>query len=111
MVIIPIACLSLACIFGILGVVFALLKEKGATLVSGFNTLPNKENYDKEKISIDMRNSLFIWFGILLLGAVLSHFINNRFGIGAIILWIILFFKDVHLNPEKAFHKYKKYNV
>lgn len=38
------ACGILACIFGILVIILMLLKEKGAMLVSGFNTLSkNKE--------------------------------------------------------------------
>lgn len=37
------ACGILACIFGILVIILSLLKEKGAMLVSGFNTLSKKE--------------------------------------------------------------------
>jgi len=43
-------CLLLGIIFLILGIIFAFLKEKGAMLISGFNTLPERERekYDKE---------------------------------------------------------------
>lgn len=37
------ACGILACIFGILVIILSLLKEKGAMLVSGFNTLSKKK--------------------------------------------------------------------
>ena len=35
-----IICLLLAVFFGIISIIFALLKEKGALLISGFNTIP-----------------------------------------------------------------------
>ena len=102
-----IICLILAVIFSILAAVFALLKEKGALLISGFNTLSKeeREKYDKKKI---MRNSLFIWAIILFLGAILSYYISKYCAIIAIIIWIVIFFKDVHIDSEKAFRKYKK---
>ncbi|WP_195244285.1 DUF3784 domain-containing protein [Clostridium celatum] len=105
-----IICLILAVIFSILAAVFALLKEKGALLISGFNTLSKeeREKYDKKKISIDMRNSFFIWAIILFLGAILSYYISKYCAIIAIIIWIVIFFKDVHIDSEKAFRKYKK---
>ena len=105
-----IICLTLAVIFSILAAVFALLKEKGALLISGFNTLSKeeREKYDKKKISVDMRNSLFIWAIILFLGAILSYYISKYCAIIASIIWIVIFFKDVHIDSEKAFIKYKK---
>jgi hypothetical protein len=105
-----ITCTIAAAIFGILGVIFALLKEKGAMLISGFNTLEKEERdkYDKKRMSIDARNDFFIWSGILLLGAVLSHFFSDFYAIIAFIIWIILFFRGVHVDPDKAFSKYRK---
>jgi hypothetical protein len=94
----------------ILAIIFTLLKEKGAMLISGFNTIPKEEReiYDKVKICSDMRNSFVIWSGILLIGAILSYFINKYFAGFAFIIWLILFFKDVHIDTNKAFGKYKK---
>ena len=108
-----ITCLFLSFIFGIFAMVFALLKEKGAILISGFNTMPKKERekYDKNKMSLDMRNSLFLWFAILLFGAILSYFSSNIFAIIAIVIWIVLLSKDLHFSPEKAFSKYKKQDL
>ncbi len=105
-----IICLILAVFFGIITIIFALLKEKGAILISGFNTMPKeeRENYDKKKMSIDMRNSLFLWSIILFSGAILAHFISKYCAIIAIVIWLILFFKDVHIDSEKAFGKYRK---
>ena len=100
----------LAVLFGIIAIIFALLKEKGAILISGFNTMPKeeREKYDQKKMSIDMRNSLFLWSIILFSGAILAYFISKYFAAVAIVTWLIIFLKDVHIDAEKAFEKYKK---
>ncbi|KPU43290.1 hypothetical protein OXPF_27310 [Oxobacter pfennigii] len=105
-----ITCLMLAVLFGIMGVILALLKEKGAMLISGFNTLAReeREKYDKKKMSIDARNNFLLWSVILLFGAGLSYFFSNYFAVFAMLIWIILFFKGVHIDTDKAFDKYKK---
>lgn len=69
-----VACIILAVLFLIIGIVFALLKEKGAKYVSGFRTLNHPEKYDKAYISLDMRNQCFTYALILFLGAILSYF-------------------------------------
>lgn len=104
-----ITCLILAVFFSILSIMFALLKEKSAIFISGFNSLSKDERdkYDKNKISLDMRNSLFIWAIILFIGAILSYFISKYCSIIAIAIWLIIFFKNVDINPEKVFNKYK----
>ena len=101
-----VACLVLAILFLIIGIVFALLKEKGAYFVSGFRTLNHSEKYDKAYISLDMRNQCFTYALILFLGAILSYFISAIIAIPTYVLWGILFFKSVHLDAEKAFEKY-----
>ena len=103
-------CLILAVFFSVLSSIFALLKEKSTILISGFNSLSKaeREKYDKKKMSIDMRNSLFIWAIILFLGAILSYYISKYCAIIAIVIWLVIFFKDVYIDSEKAFEKYKK---
>ena len=105
-----IICLILAVSLCILSSIFALLKEKSTILISGFNSMSKdeREKYDKKKMSIDMRNSLFIWAIILFLGAISSYYISKYCAIISIIIWLIIFFKDVHMDSEKAFSKYKK---
>lgn len=105
-----IICLILSVFFGIISIIFSLLKEKGTILISGFNTMSKeeREKYDKKKMSIDIRNSLFLWAIILFLGAILTYFISKYCAIIAIVIWLIIFFKDVHIDSEKAFEKYKK---
>ena len=41
------ACIVLAILFLIMGIIFFLLKEKGAKYVSGFSALNHPEKYDK----------------------------------------------------------------
>ena len=101
-----VACITLAVLFLVLGIMFALLKEKGAYFVSGFSTLNHPENYDKASISLDMRNQCFTYALILFLGAILSYFISAIIAIPTYVIWGIVFFKSVHLYGEKAFEKY-----
>ena len=104
-----IICLVFAVFFGIVSITFAVLKEKGAMLISGFNTLSEKERkkYDKKKMSKDMRNSLFLWCVVLLLGGILSYIFNKYFAMIAIIIWLFLFSRKIHLDANEAFRKYK----
>ena len=100
------ACIVLGVLFLIVGILFFLLKEKGAKYVSGFSTLNHPEKYDKAYISLDMRNQCFAYALILFLGAIISYFISTLIAIPTYVLWGILFFKSVHLDAEKAFEKY-----
>lgn len=101
-----VACLVLAILFLIIGIVFALLKEKGAKYVSGFRTLNHPEKQDKAYISRDMRNQCFIYFVILSIGAILSYFLSAYIAIAALLVWLIIFFHSFNLDAEKAFEKY-----
>ena len=78
-------------------------------LISGFNTLSKekRDEYDRKRISKDMRNSLFLWSAIFFIGCVLSYFVSFYFAIAAFVLWLVLFFREVKSDPNKAFGKYK----
>ena len=101
------ACGILVIPFAAVGLLFALLKEKAAVLVSGFNSLPKKEQvqYDRARIAQDVRNQCFSWSAIMLAGALLSCF-TAYMAFPAFIIWLVLLFKDFHLNARKAFEKY-----
>ena len=101
-------CIVLAPCFLIMGVLFGIFKDKSVKFISGFHSLPKKEQdlYDKSFLSRDMRNSCFIWSSVMLIGALGSFFLTPYFAIIAYIVWGILFFKDVHLDVHKAFDKY-----
>ncbi|MBQ5431126.1 MAG: DUF3784 domain-containing protein [Lachnospiraceae bacterium] len=96
--------------FGLVGLFFAALKEKGTRWVAGFNTFSEKEQamYDRAAISRDIRNQCFIWAAVMLVGAVLSLLLTAYMAIPAFIVWAILFFKDFHMDAYKAFEKYLK---
>ena len=71
------SCIIFLILFVIIGVLFAVLKEKAAQFVSGFILLSKEEQalYDKAYISRDIRNQCFTWAGIMLIGAGLSYFL------------------------------------
>lgn len=100
-------CIILVPGFAATGIQFAIFKEKMARFVSGFNSLSKREQelYDKAFLAKDMRNASFLWAGIMLIGALASLF-SPYCAIVAYVSWIIVFFKDVHLDPHKAFEKY-----
>ncbi len=66
------SCIILAILFVIIGVLFAIFKEKAAKFVSGFNSFSKEEQalYDKAQISRDIRNKSFIWAVIMFAGAL-----------------------------------------
>ena len=102
------SCIVLAIPFAIIGVLFAIFKEKAVKFVSGFNSFSKEEQtlYDKAHISRDIRNQCFIWTAIMLVGALLSCFLTPYMAIPTYIIWLVLFFKEVHLDSHKAFEKY-----
>ena len=105
-----IVCGILCLVFLLFALLFTVLGEKAAMLISGFNTIPKEqmELYDKATMSRDHRNAFLIWATIQGAGAVLSYCFTQYSAIGAFVIWLIVFFKDVHLEEEKAFGKYRK---
>lgn len=101
-------CIIFAISFLFIGILFAVFKEKTAIFISGFNSLSKEEQalYDRAYISRDMRNQCFIWTAIMFIGAVLSYCISSYMAIFAFIVWLTLFFKDVHFDAYQAFEKY-----
>lgn len=102
------ACIVPVLIFVVMSLIFGILKGKSAILISGFNTLPKRERdlYDKAYMARDMRNSYALWSLIMFIGAVCSYAISGYAAIFAYIIWGVLFFKEVRLDPYKAFEKY-----
>lgn len=101
-------CGALVIPFGMTGAFFAVYKEKAAKFVSGFESLSKEEQalYDKAYLSRDTRNQCFIWAAVMLIGAALSYFFTPYMAVPAFGIWLILFFKNVHLDAHKAFEKY-----
>ena len=105
-----VACLIVAIIFAVTGLVFAAGKEKAAILVSGFNSLSKEErqSYDTARISKDMRNQCWTWTAVLTCGAFLTYYVSPFMSVVAMVVWLCLFFKGVHLDVYTAFEKYLK---
>ena len=103
-------CSLLGGLFLLMGALFAALKEKAAMLISGFNTLPREKRalYDTARMCRDQRNSFLLWAAVLAAGAALSLLISQLFAVAAFAVWLVLFFRDVHLDAEKAFGKYRR---
>ena len=87
-------CAPSSIIFLLLALLFTLLKEK-ATI------------YDTKRMSKDYRNMFLIWTAILGVGALLCLLISTYLAIPTFIIFLIVALKDVHLDEEKAFGKYK----
>ncbi len=102
-------CLSMAIIFFVIALIFAIGKDKASGLVAGFNGFSKREreNYDKVKITLDMRNLFFLWTSIFAIGAVLCFFILPQLVWVAYIIWIISLGNNFYVDPKSAFEKYK----
>lgn len=101
-------CIALVPAFLVTGILFAVFKEKSAKYISGFNSLPKKEQslYDQAAMAKDMKNSYLLYSVIMLLGAVFSVILSPYLAVAAYIIWGYFFFREVHLDPHRAFEKY-----
>lgn len=103
-------CIALVPAFFITAILFAVFKGKCAKYITGFSSLPKKEQplYDQEAMARDMRNSYLLYSLIMLLGAVFSVIFSPYSAAAAYLIWGYFFFREVHLDPHKAFEKYRK---
>lgn len=105
-----ITCGLFRALFLLLGAVFTAPRENAVRLISGFGSLPPERRalYDTRRMRRGRRNSFLLWAAIFASGAALSLFAAQGFAVAAFGIWLVLFFKDVHLDAEKAFGRYKK---
>ena len=103
------ACIVMVPCFWLLSLFFALGRERAANWLGGFHWLPEEERakYDRARMARDERNASFLWGIIMLLGAMGAMWISGWVALAAYGIWMVLFFKDVHLDMDKAFGKYK----
>lgn len=103
-------CIMMAVIFFLIALFFALGKERAANWLSGFHSLPEEERvkYDRKRMAADTRRDFLLWGAIMLAGALVSLWISGYGAAAAWAVWLVLFFKNVHLDEEKAFGKYKQ---
>lgn len=105
-----IVCLVGTIIFGLLAAFFAIIKEKGAKFYPGYKTIPQNEldKYDKKQMSIEIRDEFATWAGILIIGVLLSAFIEVIYGIIAFFLWLIIFVVKLLSISKNNIDKHKK---
>ena len=102
------SCIILVIPFLIIGVLFCDFMEKQQNLFQDLIHFlkKNRALYDKAHISRDIRNQCFMWAIIMLAGALLSCFLTPYIAIPTYIIWLVLFFREVHFDNHKAFEKY-----
>lgn len=103
-------CMVMVPVFWLTALFFALGGEKAANWLSGFRWLPEEERagYDRKRMAADSRNDFLLWGTVMLLGALGSLWISGYAAAAAYLIWAVLFFRNVHLDMDKAFGKYKK---
>lgn len=100
----------LSIIFGMLGGIFLYYRENACNLILGYNFKTKEErlNYDEIRISRHYRNMFFFWAVLFLIGALGSGWLGKIwFGI-ACFIWLISFCRNIHIDEEKDFNKFKK---
>ncbi len=103
-----ITCITMAITFFLMALLLLALKERGAMLIAGFNSMPKKERakYNQKDMVKDLRNKFLLWTAYFLFSACLSEFISAYLAIISFIIWLIHFFKQVQFSSKKAFQKY-----
>jgi hypothetical protein len=105
-----IICLVFGIFFFCLALLFAYTKAKGARYVSGFSTIPESErkNYDAAALVKDWRNACLVYALIFFITALLDHFISQYFTIAGLVIWLVLYVRNLSFDPDKAFEKYRR---
>lgn len=102
-------CLILGVFTLFLALFFLIGKEKSARFISGFSTMSQEEQakYDKEKMSKDMYILFLQLTLIAVCGGIFSIWEQKTVVLFSIV-WLLRFFREVHLDNVKAFGKYRK---
>ena len=90
--------------------IFRVRKEKACSLIGGFNffTEAQQAKYDKAAIARDYQRLFTRWtLGAFLLAALCPWLHWWAFG-AALLLFLFSIGKDMHIDAEKAFEKYKR---
>ena len=96
-------------LFLIFAVIFAVQKEKACRLIGGFNffTEAQQARYDKAAIARDYQKLFAGWTVGAFLFAALCLWLSWWALGAALILFLISIGKEMHIDAEKAFEKYK----
>lgn len=90
--------------------IFAILKEKSVFLISGFNILSKEErtSYDCKALARDQKRIFEYCTIIWITSVILCNFMTKWAFIPVFVVWLLFFLKQVHLDFDRAFEKYKK---
>ena len=96
-------------IFLIFTIIFFFFKEKACKLISGFNffTEAQQAQYDKARLARDYFKLFRTLTIVVFAGAVLCLVLGWPAFVATIAILLFLVFRDFHINPEKAFEKFK----
>ena len=96
-------------IFLIFTIIFAVRKEKACKLISGFNffTEAQQAQYDKARLARDYFKLFRTLTIVVFAGAALCLVLGWPAFVAAIAVLLFLLFRVFHVDPEKAFEKYK----
>lgn len=105
----PLACLFVACILAVGWYFFSILKGKAAVFIPGFLSIPEekRKQYDTDRLVRDVRDSFAVSALVLAAGFVLGITVHVFCSAFLFVMWILIFFKDVNLDKEQAFEKYR----
>ncbi len=96
-------------LFLVFAIVFAVRKEKACSLIGGFNffTEAQQARYDKAAIARDYQKLFALWTVSAFVFAVLCLWLDWwAFG-AAFALFLFSLGREMHIDAEKAFEKYK----
>ena len=96
-------------LFLIFAVIFAVRKEKACRLIGGFNffTEAQQARYDKAAIARDYQRLFTWWTAGAFLFSGLCLLLSWWAFIAAFVLFLFSLGKEMHIDAEKAFEKYK----
>ena len=101
------------CLMGLIfltfAIIFAVRKENACKLIGGFNffTEAQQAKYDKTRLARDYFQLFRMLTIVVFAGAALCLVLGWPAFVAAVAAMLFLVFRDFHMNPEKAFEKYK----
>ena len=100
---------STGVLFGVFAVIFAVKKENACKLIGGFNffTEAQQAKYDKAAIARDYQKLFTVWTIGAFVFAPLCLWLDWWALGAAFILFLFSLGKEMHIDAEKAFEKYK----
>lgn len=67
-----------------------------------------REKYDMDRMVKDQADSFALWTVVLFAGFILGLTVHAFCSAFLFVTWVLLFFKDVHLDADEAFEKYRR---